>query len=74
MKGKPAQDNCDLNGNFTVAFKTESLMSMIYMSQSNDWTTGETYLVRTNILEKYQRQGMVSSIEIQWDQEQLKIN
>ena len=51
--------------NVTMAFKTESLMSMIYKTPSNDWPSGETHLVVTKPLEKYQPQDMVSSIEMQ---------
>ena len=35
--------------NFTMASKTESLMSMIYKSQSNYWPTGEAHLGDTAI-------------------------
>ena len=51
--------------NFAMAFNTESLMSMICKSQLNDWAKGETHLVVTKLLEKYQPQDMVSSIEMQ---------
>ena len=48
-------------------------MSMIYKSQSNDWRTGETHLVVTKLLEKYQSQDMVSSIKMQQELAQLKM-
>ena len=59
--------------NFTMAFKTESLMSMIYKSQYNDWPTGETHLVVTKLLEKYQPQYKVSSIVMQQELAHLQM-
>ena len=46
---------------------------MIYKSESIDCPTGETHLVVTKLLEKYQPQVMVSSIEMQQELAQLKM-
>ena len=48
-------------------------MSRTYKSQSNHWPTGETHLVVTILLEKYQPQDMASSIEMQQELAQMKM-
>ena len=51
--------------NFTMAFKSETLMSIIYKSQSTEGLTGETHVVISHLLDMYQPLDMVASIEMQ---------
>ena len=61
--------------NLTVAFKSETLLSIICKSQSHDWPTGETHLVEANLLGgKYQSLDRVVSIEMQRALSQLKMS
>ena len=60
--------------NFKMAFKSETFMSIIYKSQSTSWPTGETHVISSHLLEKYQHLDMVASIEMQQALPQLKKN
>ena len=37
----------------TMAFKSNGLMSMVYKSQTNDWPSGQAYVVIRWLLKKY---------------------
>ena len=64
-QAKQVKQNALAMANFTMTFKSETLVSIIYKSQSTKWLTGETHVVVLQLLEKYQPMDVVASIKMQ---------
>lgn len=50
---------------FTMAFQTESLLTMVYKAQTNNWPSGLAYLVVKALFKKYRPDDLMAEVELE---------